>query len=116
MVPGEGEDDPRQPAQEFDARGRPINPRTKRINRDIIRAHNEVMLVIGVAEPENSTSNLEAESHRRHEEHEDEIASTLLSVTRRCVDVVGGVGLNCLRTRILVSTLDLTNLEGVLFY
>ncbi|KAM0435325.1 hypothetical protein ACHAPT_003419 [Fusarium lateritium] len=52
--------------QQYDNRGRPINPETKRINRDIIRAHNEVMLVIGVAEQENPTSNPEAEAERRH--------------------------------------------------
>lgn len=102
MVEGSGEEDDRQPAQQFDHRGRPINPETKRMNRDIIRSHNEVMLVIGVAEPENPYSGPEAESQRRHDAREESIGLRLASSAKRCVEAVGIFGVNGLRQRILV--------------
>lgn len=104
VVDGEGQDDGDQPTQQYDHRGRPINPDTKRMNRDIIRAHNEVMLVIGVAEPENPFSGPEAESQRRHEAHEDEIGLRLGSLARNCIEAVGIFGIHGLRQRILVSS------------
>ncbi|TWU72277.1 hypothetical protein ED733_002790 [Metarhizium rileyi] len=102
VVDGEGEDDPRQPVQQYDHRGRPINPETKKINRDIIRAHNEVMLVIGVAEPENPYSGPEAESQRRHDAYEDSIGRQLADSTLNCIDSVGIFGAHSLRQRILI--------------
>lgn len=88
--------------QQYDHRGRPINPETKRINRDIIRSHNEVMLVIGVAEQENPTSNPEAESERRHAMYEYDVGMNLTFSAMRCVDAAGAFGLDGLRQRILV--------------
>ncbi|KAK1761025.1 hypothetical protein QBC47DRAFT_368860 [Echria macrotheca] len=71
VVQGTGEVDPRAPVQLYDDRGRPVNPETRRINRDLIRAHNEVMQVIGVAEPENSAAEAQAEAARRHQQYEE---------------------------------------------
>ncbi|KAJ4316950.1 hypothetical protein N0V84_007606 [Fusarium piperis] len=88
--------------QQYDHRGRPINPETKRINRDIIRSHNEVMLVIGVAEQENPTSNPEAESDRRHALYEYDVGMNLTFSAMRCVDAAGAFGLDGLRQRILI--------------
>lgn len=102
VVDGEGEETHGEPAQQYDHRGRPINPDTKRINRDMIRAHNEVMLVIGVAEPENPYSGPEADSQRRHEAYEESVGLQLATPARRCVESVGILGLHGLRQRILV--------------
>ncbi|RTE76910.1 hypothetical protein BHE90_008601 [Fusarium euwallaceae] len=88
--------------QQYDHRGRPINPETKRINRDIIRSHNEVMLVIGVAEQENPASNPEAESERRHALYEYDVGMKLTFRAMRCVDAAGAFGLDGLRQRILI--------------
>ncbi|KAF5027859.1 hypothetical protein F66182_47 [Fusarium sp. NRRL 66182] len=90
------------PVQQYDHRGRPVNPETKRVNRDIIRSHNEVMLVIGVAEQEDPTSNPEAESERRHTMYEDDMGVTLAFSALRCVDTPGAFGLDGLRQRILI--------------
>ncbi|KAH6636975.1 hypothetical protein F5144DRAFT_620093 [Chaetomium tenue] len=101
VVPGEGPEDSRSPQQLYDERGRPINPETKRINRDVIRSHNEVMMVIGVAEPENSAADAQLEAARRHHQYEDRIGRRLL--------LAGGVlesaaiwGVNGMRQRILL--------------
>ena len=72
------------------------------MNRDIVRSHNEVMLVIGVAEQENPNLDPEAESQRRHEAHERTIGSTLISSFSNCVETVGIFGLHGARQRILV--------------
>ncbi|RBR18299.1 uncharacterized protein FIESC28_06072 [Fusarium coffeatum] len=88
--------------QQFDHRGRPINPETKRINRDIIRSHNEVMLVIGVAEQENPTTSPEAESDKRHAVYEDDVGTNLAVSALRCVDAAGAFGLDGFRQRILL--------------
>ncbi|KAH7172161.1 hypothetical protein DER46DRAFT_178663 [Fusarium sp. MPI-SDFR-AT-0072] len=88
--------------QQYDHRGRPINPETKRINRDIIRSHNEVMLVIGVAEQENPTTNPEAESDKRHAMSEDDVGINLAFSALRCVDAAGAFGLDGFRQRVLV--------------
>ncbi|KAH7318485.1 hypothetical protein B0I35DRAFT_432190 [Stachybotrys elegans] len=102
VVQGEGEADPRQPAQQYDHRGRPFNPETKRMNRDIIRAHNEVMLVIGVAEPENPQATADAELRRLHWNYETSIGLKLDYCSRRCIEAVGFLGLHGLRQRILI--------------
>ena len=99
---GDGDGDPNLP-QKYDHRGRPINPETKRINKDMIRSHNEVMLVIGVAEPEHPGFGLEAELQRRHVAHEDDIAQDLIATSRACMEGVGLLGIGGLRQRILVG-------------
>lgn len=102
VVQGEGVEDPRGHHQLYDDRGRPINPETKRINRDVIRSHNEVMMVIGVAEPENGIAEAQIEAARKHHQYEDRIGRRLL--------LLGGVlettaiwGVNGMRQRILVG-------------
>lgn len=102
---GDGPEDPRQTNQQYDQRGRPINPETKRMNRDIIRAHNEVMLVIGVAEPENPFAGPEADSQRRHESYEESTGLRLGDSARQSVEAVGIFGIHGLRQRILVCLL-----------
>ncbi|KAK0383819.1 hypothetical protein NLU13_9730 [Sarocladium strictum] len=99
---GQGEPDHREPPQQFDQRGRPINPETKRLNRDLIRAHNEVMLVIGVAEPENPNAGPEAERAIRHYVYEDAVGARLGNVAQQCVQAVGVFGIAGARQRILV--------------
>lgn len=101
MVPGEGEDDPAGPQQEYDERGRPVCPETKRINKDVIRSHNEVMLVIGVAEPDNGLAEAQTESAARHHQHEERIGMACSHVGR-VLEVIALWGVNGTRQRILV--------------
>lgn len=79
-----------------------MNPETKQINKDVIRSHNEVMLVIGVAEPENGITESQAEAARKHQQYEEDIGHTLLKVGR-VVEAAGAWGVNGVRHRILVS-------------
>lgn len=103
VVMGEGEGNPRAPLQMYDERGRPVNPETKRINRDIIRSHNEVMLVIGVVESENSIDEMRAEQLRRHahERHDDRVGRNLEWAARVC-ELSGVWGIGGMRQRILL--------------
>ncbi|KAJ9148432.1 hypothetical protein NKR23_g5130 [Pleurostoma richardsiae] len=103
VIMGEGEGDIRAPLQMYDERGRPVNPETKQINKDVIRSHNEVMLVIGVAEPENSVDELRAEAFRRreHDIRDERIGRALLNVGR-ALEIGGVWGVNGLRQRILL--------------
>jgi hypothetical protein len=89
------------PRQQYDHGGRPINPDTVRINRDIIRSHNQVMFIIGIAEPENPGP--EIDSQRRHGAYEESVGLKLASSAKRCVEAVGIFGVNGLRDRILVK-------------
>lgn len=103
VVYGEGEDDPRDPLQLYDERGRPVNPETKRVNRDIIRSHNEVMLVIGVVESENTFDELRAEHQRRHaHERHDELVGRNLEWAARVCELGGVWGIGGMRQRILL--------------
>ncbi|KAJ4388724.1 hypothetical protein N0V93_006183 [Gnomoniopsis smithogilvyi] len=103
VVYGEGEDDPRDPLQLYDERGRPVNPETKRVNRDIIRSHNEVMLVIGVVESENTFDELRAEHQRRHaHERYDELVGRNLEWAARVCELGGVWGIGGMRQRILL--------------
>lgn len=61
------------------------------------------MLVIGVAEQENPTSNPEAESERRHALYEYDVGMNLTFSAMRCVDAAGAFGLDGFRQRILVG-------------
>lgn len=108
MVEAESEDEEEgdegsEPQQQYDHRGRPVNPESKRINRDIIRAHNEVMLVVGVAEPENpQPTPSEQASKRQHFTYEEAFGTRLVWATKRCVEAVGVFGLTGTRQRILI--------------
>lgn len=103
IVMGEGEGDPREPLQMYDERGRPVNPETRRINRDVIRSHNEVMLVIGVVEPENSIDEVRAERarHIAHLQHDTRVARRFEWASRAC-ELTGVWGVAGLRQRILL--------------
>ncbi|KAF9880974.1 hypothetical protein CkaCkLH20_01124 [Colletotrichum karsti] len=101
VVEGEGEADPRAPEQEYDSRGRPMNPETKRMNRDMVRAHNEVMQVIGVAESDNAPSTAEVDSVRRYFNYEDAVGTRLLRFGR-ALEIGGVWGINGMRLRILL--------------
>jgi hypothetical protein len=82
-----------------------VNAETRRINRSVVRSHNEVMHVIGVAEPDGPSPEAEAEAAeaRRHLEFENYIGRNLALVSD--VLVTAGVwGVNGVRQRILVST------------
>lgn len=103
VVAGEGVADTRQPELTYDHRGRPVNPTSKTINRDLIRSHNEVMVVIGVAEPDVPKQTSETESQRRHDLYEETVGIRIDSVARHCMELVGIVGIAGLRQRILVS-------------
>ncbi|KAK4191676.1 hypothetical protein QBC35DRAFT_401373 [Podospora australis] len=87
--------------QLYDERGRPINPETRRINKDVVRSHNEVMAVIGVAEPEHGTQDDGDLNHRKHNQYEEVIGRRLLHfgglVETACIWGVNGV-----RQRILL--------------
>ncbi|KAI0525664.1 hypothetical protein F5B22DRAFT_354398 [Xylaria bambusicola] len=102
VVAGEGEPDPQEPPRVYDEHGRVFNEESKKMNKDIIRAHNEVMLVIGVAEqdPGGSTSST-ADNTRLHNEYENSTGRHLLRLGR--VLVVAGIwGVHGVRQRILV--------------
>ncbi|KAG8159589.1 hypothetical protein KVR01_010226 [Diaporthe batatas] len=103
IIMGEGEGDPRAPLQMYDERGRPVNPETRRINRDIIRSHNEVMLVIGVVEAENSIDEVRAERarHIAHLQHDTRLAHRFEWASRAC-ELAGVWGIAGLRHRILL--------------
>ncbi|KAK1833248.1 hypothetical protein QBC39DRAFT_401547 [Podospora conica] len=104
VVYGTGHDNNRRgPRQQYDERGRPVNPETRRINRNVVRSHNEVMHVIGVAEPDSPSPEAEAEAAeaRRHLEFENYIGRNLAVVSD--VLVTAGVwGVNGVRQRILI--------------
>ncbi|CAJ2508080.1 Uu.00g092660.m01.CDS01 [Anthostomella pinea] len=102
VVDGEGDEDPHEPEKQYDATGRVINPETKRIHKDVIRAHNEVMLVIGVAEPEHQgVSAAELESARQYHEYESDTGKTLYHFGR-VISVAGTWGIHGIRQRMLV--------------
>lgn len=65
------------------------------------------MLVIGVAEPENTTDDIKAEAlrHRKHNQRDDDVGRVLLNVGR-ALEIGGVWGVNGLRQRILVSISD----------
>ena len=103
MVYGEGKPDARLPDQQYDEKGRPVNPETKKIIKETIRAHNEVMQVIGVAEPENNTASKEAEREmaEQYEIYENETGRYALEAGRM-LSLIGVWGVHGTRQRLLV--------------
>ncbi|KAK0739627.1 hypothetical protein B0T21DRAFT_284979 [Apiosordaria backusii] len=87
--------------QRYDERGRPVNLETRRINKDVVRSHNEVMMVIGVAEPENGPDDAQAISSYRHDAYEDEWGRKLLNLGG-ILDTACVWGVNGMRQRILL--------------
>ncbi|KAI1352537.1 hypothetical protein F5Y01DRAFT_279646 [Xylaria sp. FL0043] len=102
VVEGEGEANTQEPTREYDEHGRVTNEASKRMNKDIIRAHNEVMLVIGVAEQEPAGSTSTAvDTTKVHNEYENSTGRHFLRVGR--VLVVAGIwGVHGIRQRVLV--------------
>ncbi|KAK4228776.1 hypothetical protein QBC38DRAFT_388091 [Podospora fimiseda] len=103
VVPGEGPPEPpvNGYVQQYDERGRPINPDTKRINKDIIRSHNEIMTIIGVAEPDNGIIEAQAEAAIRHQDRDELIGERFVYgsgfLETSCI-----WGVNGIRQRILL--------------
>ncbi|KAI0452244.1 hypothetical protein F5B21DRAFT_484007 [Xylaria acuta] len=102
VVEGEGEANSQEPTREYDEHGRVVNEGSKRMNKDIIRAHNEVMLVIGVAEQDpGGPSSSVGDTTRLHNEYENSTGRHFLRLGR--VLVVAGIwGVHGVRQRILV--------------
>ncbi|KAL2266418.1 hypothetical protein VTJ83DRAFT_5770 [Remersonia thermophila] len=101
VVLGEGPEDPRSRGQLYDDRGRPINPETKRINRDVVRSHNEVMMVIGVAEPDNGGHDAQSEAAQRHRRYENRVGGRLL-LAGSVLQTAAIWGVHGMRQRILL--------------
>ena len=102
VVYGEGSGDSQPSTQEYDEKGRPVNQRTKRLNRDIVRSHNEVMHVIGVAEPDPNSNESEVQSAHRYLRYENIIGDRMEAIGKGLSDV-GLWGFTGIRQRILVS-------------
>ncbi|KAI1215057.1 uncharacterized protein F4807DRAFT_19323 [Annulohypoxylon truncatum] len=102
VVQGEGPEDTHEPEKQYDGLGRIVNPRTKQIIKDVIRAHNEVMLVIGVAEPENTGINIaDLELTKQHQEYESDTGKTLYQLGTS-LGILNTWGVLNIRRRILV--------------
>lgn len=102
VVEGEGEADPHEPERQYDDKGRVVNPETKRTIKNVIRAHNEVMLVIGVAEPENAGGKKDEDPLvKEHQAYEQDTGKTLLSLGR-AITVFGIWGVHGFRQRVLL--------------
>ncbi|KAI1180791.1 hypothetical protein F4777DRAFT_573447 [Nemania sp. FL0916] len=101
VVEGEGEPDPHEPTREYDEHGRVVNEESKMMNREIIRAHNEVMLVIGVAEQDPGVSRSEAASAKLHNEYENSAGRHFHRLGRILI-LTGIWGVHGVRQRILV--------------
>ncbi|KAI1767695.1 hypothetical protein GGR53DRAFT_463176 [Hypoxylon sp. FL1150] len=102
VVPGEGEADPHEPDKQYDGTGRIVNPTTKQIIKEVIRAHNEVMQVIGVAEPENGGINAaDRESAKLYHDYETDTGKTVYHFCS-ALGILGTWGVLNIRRRILV--------------
>lgn len=88
--------------QQYNDHGRPINPETKRRERENVRAANEVMQVTGVVE-DSIAAKAEAKAYQQQKNEETFTGLRLMEIGR--ASLVGGVwGVLGLRRRILVRT------------
>ncbi|KAK8047247.1 hypothetical protein PG996_015311 [Apiospora saccharicola] len=94
VVMGTGEADPREPSRQYDEKGRVVNPETKSVIKSMIRAHNEVMHVIGVAEPDDPAASGFAETRdtasslvQDQLEYENTVAHALIPAGRLLADI-----------------------------
>jgi len=78
-----------------------VNPETRRINRDVIRSHNEVMQVIGVAEPEFGNADAQADAARKRHQDEEDVGRKLFKISG-VLEAAGVWGVHGMRQRILV--------------
>jgi len=80
-----------------------VNSETKRINKDVVRSHNEVMLVIGVAEPDSGgVVDSQAFARLKQDHDGDKIGRRLWDVGIT-LHVYGRWAVNGLRQRLLVG-------------
>lgn len=100
---GDGEADPREPPQDYDERGRPVNAETKRINRNIVRSHNEVMHVIGVAEPDSLITAESESDNQLIQQHLEDMLGRKLWDPARVLGALGVWGAEPLRQRAFVG-------------
>ncbi|KAK8035353.1 hypothetical protein PG993_010348 [Apiospora rasikravindrae] len=108
VVMGTGEADPREPPRQYDEKGRVVNPETKSVIKSMIRAHNEVMHVIGVAEPDDPSASGFAETKdtasslvQDQLEYENSVAQALIPAGRLLAEI-GTWALEGVRQRSLV--------------
>ena len=87
--------------QQYDHKGRPVNPATKTLNREIVRAHNEVMHVIGVAEPDILNNEAEMQSARRYLAYEQKVGDQMEYLGKGLMEV-GIWAFTGLRHRVMV--------------
>ncbi|KJR80697.1 uncharacterized protein SPSK_05029 [Sporothrix schenckii 1099-18] len=104
LVLGNGEANPREPPQDYDERGRPVNAETKRINRNIVRSHNEVMHVIGVAEPDSLITAESESDNQLIQQHLEDMLGRKLWDPARVIGALGVWGAEPLRQRALLYT------------
>ncbi|KAL1894765.1 hypothetical protein Sste5346_005740 [Sporothrix stenoceras] len=102
LIPGDGEANPREPPQDYDERGRPVNAETKRINRNIVRSHNEVMHVIGVAEPDSLITAESESDNQLIQQHLEDMIGRKLWDPSRVIGALGVWGAEPLRQRALL--------------
>lgn len=109
---GTGEADPREPSRQYDEKGRVVNPETKSVIKSMIRAHNEVMHVIGVAEPDDPSASGFAETRdtasslvQDQLEYENTVAQALIPAGCLLADI-GVWAIEGVRQRSLVSILQ----------
>jgi len=89
--------------QQYNDHGRPINPETKRRERDGVRAANEVMQVTGVVE-DSAAAKAEAKAYKLAKNEETFTGLRLMEVGR--ATLIGGVwGVLGLRRRVLACAL-----------
>ncbi|KAK8003447.1 hypothetical protein PG989_003166 [Apiospora arundinis] len=108
VVMGTGSPDPREGPRQYDEKGRVVNPNTKSVIKSMIRAHNEVMHVIGVAEPDDPSTSGFAETRdtasslvQDQLEYENTVAQALIPAGRLLTDI-GTWALEGVRQRSLV--------------
>ncbi|RYP29914.1 hypothetical protein DL767_006513 [Monosporascus sp. MG133] len=113
VVEGLGQAYPHEPEKQYDEKGRVINPQTKRTIKDFIRAHNEVMLVIGVAEPDNAgISEEQARLAVARQMYEADTGRSLLNVGRS-LGILGIWGVHGTRQRVLNPDADIPTLMAL---
>ncbi|KAL7625029.1 hypothetical protein AAE478_004243 [Parahypoxylon ruwenzoriense] len=102
VVSRDGPADPREPEKQYDVTGRVMNPQTKQTIKNLIRAHNEVMQVIGVAEPDNGgISADDATAAKQYQEYESDMGRTLYQLGTS-LGILGTWGVINIRRRIMV--------------
>ncbi|KAL5604150.1 hypothetical protein BROUX41_002137 [Berkeleyomyces rouxiae] len=87
--------------QSYDNRGRPVNNLSRVLNRRTIRSHNEVMHVIGVAEPDSGPTTAEAQIQSQYFTYETTTGYHLHRISFAAIEA-GIWSMNGLRNRLIV--------------